>query len=89
MPLTKHAQKRLQQRGIPAHLIDILLDFGHTKKSHLGREVVYLNKLDRKLAASDMGCRDAVHQHGNTYIVLGHGCDVVTAGHRHRRIKNH
>lgn len=89
MHLTDHAQKRLKQRGIPDYFVDLLIDFGHTRKSHNGCEIVFLTHHDKLILAGSHESQNVSPQLGNTYLVLSRNGDVVTVGHRHRRIKHH
>lgn len=89
MSLTRHAQKRLQQRGIPESLVDVLIDFGHTSKTSKGCEIVFLTERDKRQIAGSLAQQNVCSRVGNTYLVLDPCGNVVTAGHRYRRIKSH
>ncbi len=89
MLLTRHAQKRLQQRGIPEAVVDVLIDFGHSSKAGCGCEIVYLTHRDKCLAESSLSNKGHRNRIGNAYLVLGPDGQVITAGRRHHRIKTH
>lgn len=89
MSLTRHAQKRLQQRGIPESLVDVLIDFGHTSKTSKGCEIVFLTQRDKRQIAGSLPKHNSCTRVGNTYLVLDPSGNVITAGHRYRRIKSH
>jgi hypothetical protein len=46
MMKTNHAIERIQQRGIPAVLLDLVEDCGKSKYVQGGREKIYLSKKD-------------------------------------------
>lgn len=76
--LTGHAQVRMRQRGIRAEALAALLDFG--RERHLrsqGRTIVYLDKAARAWVGGGGG---------KAYAILGRDGEVVTVGHRYRRI---
>jgi hypothetical protein len=89
MPLTTHAKKRVQQRGISESLVDILLDFGTYQCTHTGVEVVFLKNHDKLLVAGFLGQTQLSRQIGKTYLVINRAGGVITVGHRSRRIKTH
>jgi TPP-dependent pyruvate/acetoin dehydrogenase alpha subunit len=88
MAITKHAQARMQQRNIPPLMIDLLYRYGR-EQSQDGATLLYLDKKGREHA------RDALlditrrfDKLGGTYLVEGSDSgDLVTIGHRRRRIR--
>ena len=75
--LTRHAQVRMQQRGIDATVLDDLLAYGRAVHDHHGAEIVFFDyaarrRLGKRLAA---------------YAVIGPDGEVRTVGHRFRRIR--
>jgi len=85
---TSHARTRIQQRGIPEFVVENLLDFGREAYDHHGRCVVYFDR--RARAAMQIAC-DAVTYRRleprlDAYAVLALSGDIVTVGHRTRRI---
>ncbi|OGA65451.1 MAG: hypothetical protein A3G81_12535 [Betaproteobacteria bacterium RIFCSPLOWO2_12_FULL_65_14] len=82
---TEHARARMQQRGISAAAIDMLLSYGRTSHDHHGGEIVFFDKAAReRLAKQD----PAAARLARTYAVLGSDGMVVTVGHRYRRIRH-
>lgn len=87
--ITLHAQRRLQQRGIPAEALNLLLDFGQEK--HVGRGCTafamdHAARWRARQMLGDMAFR-RLEPHLNAYVVLAEDGAVVTAAHRYRRIK--
>jgi len=88
MAITKHARARMQQRNIPPLMIDLLYRYGR-EQSQDGATLLYLDERGRAHA------RDALldvarrfDKLGSTYLVEGsEGGDLLTIGHRCRRIK--
>ena len=87
LPLSPHAAVRMQQRGIPAEVIGLLLDYGASQPSWEGSEVLYFDHRARRrlqaiapqLARQALECRDA-------YAVLARDGMIATVGHRHKRV---
>lgn len=91
MSLTRHALIRMQQRGIRADVVEDLLDFGRTTHDHRGAEIVFFDKAARQRMARERG-EDALRHLGrrlHAYLVMSAGGDVLTVGHRTRRIRRH
>lgn len=87
MSLTRHARKRLQQRGIAEQFVDVLLDFGSAQKSHDGSEIVFLRQHDQLLAEGSLINKKILRHLKNAYLVLSNSGDVITVGYRFRQIK--
>jgi hypothetical protein len=87
VPLTTHARIRMQQRGIPAAALELLLDYGREAHDHRGRRIVRFDKRSRRRVERALGPSrlKAVERHLNAYAVMGADDAVVTVGHRHRR----
>lgn len=89
--LTKHAIKRLQQRGIPANIVDLLLNFGKIDSGHKGADVYFFDKAGKQCAKHNLhqaGVKQVDH-HLNSYLVVSGDGSVITAGHRTKRINRH
>jgi hypothetical protein len=90
-PLTEHARIRMQQRGIPAAALEILLDFGREAHDHRrGCRVVLFDKRCRRKLADQLG-RQAirlVERYLDAYAIVGSDDAVVTVGHRHRKFEH-
>lgn len=86
--VTAHARARMQQRGIAAEALEHLLAFGREAHDHRGAVLVYFDKAARRRLAREAGdeARRLLPRVQRLYAVLsGHG-EVVTVGHRYRRI---
>ena len=86
--LSRHAQARMQQRGIVASAIDSLLEFGREHHDHRGAVVVMLDRAAKRriarFGAARGGQLDALR--GLYAVVTSDGC-VCTVGHRTRRLR--
>ena len=87
-PLTTHAKIRMQQRGIPASALDVLLDFGRERYDHRGCTVVLIDKRARRRIERVLGhvAYRAMEPHLDAYAVVGGDGEVRTVGHRFRRM---
>ncbi|MCE9935096.1 DUF4258 domain-containing protein [Aeromonas salmonicida] len=83
---SRHALRRMQQRGIAAAAVDTLLIFG-CSTYHRGREVVYFDRTAfRQLQAGGELTPQACERLRRHYLVLEDG-DIVTVGHRTTHFK--
>lgn len=89
MSLSRHAQKRLQQRGIPEAFVDVLMDFGVTQHIRHGAEVVYLRRKERRMLRNCLAARELPRHFQNAYLVVSTDGQIITAGHRNARVKHH
>lgn len=90
LTFTQHARVRLQQRGIPHDVVNELLDFGREIHNHHGSSVLYFDRQARerlRRAQGDANYR-RLESHLNAFVVIGRHGQVVTVGHRTRRL-NH
>ena len=79
-PVTTHARRRMQQRGIPVAVLEDLLDYGRAMHDHRGAMVLYF----------DRRARAALHQAGtrlDAYAVVGGDGEIRTVGHRYKRLR--
>jgi hypothetical protein len=84
---TDHARARMQQRGISAAAIDLLLDYGRTSHDHHGAEIVFFDKAARaRLAKQDPAASREAARLARTYLIVASDGAVITVGHRYRRI---
>ena len=89
MITTQHAQIRMQQRGIPATVIENIIEHGVTRKVPGGAVARFmskkaLNSIGFKLPKPE---RIALDRHKNVYVVMD--CEqVITVGHRYKRFYN-
>ena len=88
--LTAHAQARMQQRGIPAAVVETLLEHGAVQHDHLGGRIVYFSRKARQrlLSKGRLG-RDQMEKVRRAYLVLTGEGRVRTVGWRYQRITRH
>ncbi len=86
--LSRHAQQRIQQRGIDANAVQLLLTYGEEHRSR-GASVFFLTASKRKALALELGKREAdlLMQRLNLLVVEGNDGTVITVAHRTRRIR--
>jgi hypothetical protein len=91
LTMTHHAQARLQQRGIPHNVIENLLDFGHEAHSHNGSRIVYFDYRARQQLRRQFGTDSykRIEPYLDAYAVVAETGEVITVGHRTRRINRH
>jgi len=81
--LTKHAQKRMQQRSIPQMVLDWLVDFGHSEPAGNGARKYFFDKQSRRHFKKYAGqLYGSLEQHLNAYVVLASDSTVVTVAVR-------
>jgi hypothetical protein len=85
-PLTTHARVRMQQRGIPAALLEDLLDYGRAMHDHRGATVLYFDKRARAALARSRALPHAGRRL-DAYAVLGGDGEVRTVGHLTKRLR--
>ena len=85
--LTKHAQSRMQQRGISAATLDAHLEFGRVSHAGGGRDIVFFdNKARARLARARVLPGSEADRACKSYAILESDGAVITVGHRYRRI---
>ena len=85
-PLTSHARTRMQQRGIASHALDMLLSYGREVHDHHGAVILYMDKAAQKRLAAASRAKNEVRRLSGLYAVLSRHGQVITVGHRTRRI---
>ena len=76
----------MQQRAIRAEDLESLLEFGREAFDHHGAVVLYFDKAARRrLLRSALGAKE-LERLARCYAVLSTGGEVLTVGHRDRRI---
>lgn len=87
MNLTRHAATRIQQRGIPELVVDIVMKFGASQPAGGGTQKLYLDKRGRRQARSFAGpLAGAIEPHLDVYVLVNEHGDVITTAHRIERI---
>lgn len=89
-PMTRHATKRMQQRGIRERVLPLLFEYGEEEYDHHGTMMLYFNKRSRQRLSKAMPQDELKRLSSalNAYAVLDKDGAVVTVGHRTQRI-NH
>ncbi len=86
--ISKHAERRLRQRGIPPLVIRWLIDFGQMRYDHQGGIVYYFDRRSRRNLGLEFGSKVVARLSDflNAYVVSS-VCDeaVITVGHRCKR----
>lgn len=88
MQITAHARTRMQQRGIRREVIEMLMEYGEVVHCKGGsEEVIFLSRKARLVAQDDgpellKACKSKC-----PYVVVAENCDVITAGHRTKKIR--
>ncbi|KMK66006.1 DUF4258 domain-containing protein [Puniceibacterium sp. IMCC21224] len=85
--LTRHAERRANQRGINRETIETLLAFGAAQQAH-GAEKVFMNRAARTKAKKELGRAKyaQIERDLDAYLVVD-GETIVTVGHRTRAIR--
>lgn len=86
--LTRHAEVRMQQRGISMAAVDALLSFGYQRR-HRGADVYFLDKRARTRLVNELGRTryGKLEKALDSYLVVSDDGDVITAAHRHHRLR--
>lgn len=85
-PLSFHARSRMQQRGIGPEALDLLLSYGREAYDHHGAVILYMDKAAQKRLAAASRAQSEVRRLAGLYAVLSRHGQVITVGHRTRRI---
>jgi len=88
MMYTDHAKSRMRQRGIPSHVVNLLLDYGVSTRAHEHASIFFFNKKSKSKIKKDIGVRafQKIESKLDIYIIEREG-RMVTVGHRYKRIK--
>ena len=91
IPVTHHAVARMQQRAVRPEIVDFLLDYGRCEHHQRGALLYYLDKRGRQRLQKVAG-RDTYRrlEHAlDAYAVVSSDGELVTVGHRYKRINYH
>lgn len=90
VPLTHHAAKRMQQRGIPERVLPLLFEYGEEEYDHHGTVLLFFNKRARQRMAKVVSHVElkGLPRALNAYAALDKNGAILTVGHRTQRI-NH
>ena len=87
MRLSKHARKRMQQRGIPRRIVDWLVAYGSINHQGPKTEMFFFDNASRGWLERDKG-KEAVQKYSKcmrAYLVCTEGT-IVTVGHRYQHV---
>jgi hypothetical protein len=85
--VTRHAAARMQQRGIPPATLERVLRHGRELHDHHGGVILTIDKAAReRLRRSGEARGPELDRLAEVYVVLVGG-NVVTAGHRYRKLR--
>lgn len=82
--LSRHGQRRLQQRGITMDQVLTVMDFGREERSH-GASRYLLDKKSRALLATEMPTALRSLRSLDIHVVVSDQGTLITAAHRTRR----
>ena len=87
---TKHAETRCQQRGISKEAVSLILTYGRKKYDHHGGVVHYLDHKTKGLLLNKHSeVKTNLDKQLKLYVVTSaKSGQVITTGHRYRRIYN-
>ena len=87
--MTKHALERSQQCCISPLIIHWLCQYGTRRRKDNGTMICYFDKKSLRLVSSDVGQVVIRRLSGllNAYLVITKD-QIITVGHRYKRIKN-
>ncbi len=86
---TKHGEQQHQRRATLGLFEDLLLDHGSRVRSH-GADIVFLDKEARRSLSKSVGGKRGMRileRYCNSYLVVADNSQVITTGHRTRRVR--
>ena len=89
MSMSTHALTRAQQRGLPPLVLQWLDAYGTETHDGRGAVIRHFTRDARRRLERDVG-REPVrrlHEYLDAYAVLGTDGNLITVGHRYRRIR--
>jgi hypothetical protein len=87
---TRHAQARIQQRGIPPLVIELLERFGSSMRCKDAERLFFDNSARRRLTAHLGGHRglSVIDRWLDVYAIVADNGTVVTVAHKTKRFKH-
>lgn len=83
-PMTRHGAVRSQQRSIPQHVIDLLIDFGAEAAAGRGCHRYFFTKRTWALFSEHLGHpAKEFERFRSAYVVVGDDGQIVTVGWLH------
>ena len=86
--LTEHARTRMRQRAIPPLAVEALLAYGRGEHDHHGGTILFFDKAARRRLERERLDR-ALEHCLDAYAVVASTGEIITVGHRVRRIHRH
>ncbi|MBB4199648.1 hypothetical protein CCR94_07235 [Rhodoblastus sphagnicola] len=88
MTITHHAQRRLQQRGIPPVIVNLLDQYGAVERSR-GADTLFFNRAARDRMTRAHGGRSiaGIEKWLGVYAIVSDEGSLITVAHRRRRFK--
>lgn len=87
MSITKHASTRMQQRGIPPLVVELIMTFGASEPAGDGTQKFFLDKRARRRVKSFAGTlASAIEPMLDAYVRVSNQGHVITTAHRTDRI---
>lgn len=88
MQLSNHAVAQMQQRAISETTVDYLIEWGRKAYDHRGGVVRYFDKASRSQLLRHVGQKRAkeLENQLDAYVVVSTDGQVITVGHRYKRI---
>jgi len=86
---THHARVRMQQRGIDAEKLDLLLAYGRALHDHHGHVLFHMDRRALKAVRKARGERAGpmLERVRGIFAVVGKDGVIITVGHRYRRLR--
>lgn len=91
MQLSNHAVAQMQQRAISETTVDYLIEWGRKVYDHRGGVIRYFDKASRTQLLRHIGEARAkeLESQLDAYVVVSTSGQVITVGHRYKRINRH
>jgi hypothetical protein len=83
LDLTRHAERRSQQRAIRPALIDLLLTYGDRQPAGGGAEMI---RIPRKRSRKGLADSRQADKLASIYAIVDGNGRVITVGHQFRRV---
>ena len=83
--MTEHATKRSQQRAIRPVVLALLLEYGTRRPAGRGSEIIYLPRHHHAELLADGTCTES-DRLKSVYAIVSADNEIVTVGHRTRRL---
>lgn len=90
MKLSKHAERRCDQRALPKKVIELVFTLGDEFRAGGGNRIITpRSKFSRKEFFNELENLGIGHRSGweNAYVVVDEANQIITAGHRTKRVK--